>query len=176
MYRNQCVNYKNNRYTPFQDQVLNHNGLTMVQDFEPNPDGTVTSYNPKVFDAARAIRPAMDRPSTTGSVPLCKVYTDPNLDNYTPFNVNNGQITYYIDNSIKDAFYQPVYDIPFSTVGYMYVDPMSSVKPHYNLINSNASVFNFSNLSSINDSAFHRENLIASQQAKYNQTRITPFY
>ena len=58
----------------------------------------------------------------------------------------------------------------------MYRDPMTSYKPHYILVNSNQSVDNYSPLTSINDTSFHRENLIASQQAKFNQTRITPFY
>jgi hypothetical protein len=162
---------------PFRDQVLNHNGLTEVPDYRVDPrDGSFVSVNPKTYDAPRAIRTRLDRPSTTGSVPLCNIYDAPHLDNYTPYNVNNGQITYYIDNSIKDAFYKPVYDVPFQTIQYNYTDPMTSEKPHYILVNQNEDVFNFSCLSSINDSAFHRENLIASQQAKYNQTRITPFY
>lgn len=161
---------------PFRDQMLNHNGLTEVPDYYVNQNGEVVSLNPKTFDAPRAIRTKLDRPSTTGSVPLCDIYTAPHLENYKPFNVNNGQITYYIDNSIKDPYYKPVYDIPSTTVRYNYTDPMTSEKPHYILVNSNQAVFDYSCLSSINDSAFHRENLIASQQAKYNQTRITPFY
>lgn len=161
---------------PFRDQVLNHNGLTEVPDYKVDDEGGFVSMNPKTMDAPRAIRMKLDRPSTTGSVPACRVYDYPHADNYTPHNVNNGQITYYIDNSIKDAFYQPVYDIPFKTIAYAYTDPMNSEKPHYALVQKNEDVFNYSPLSWINDSAFHRENLIASQQAKNNQTRITPFY
>ena len=166
------------KYTlPFKDQLLNHNGLTEVPDYRIDPkDGSVISMNPKTFDAPRAIRMRLDRPSTTGSVPLCNIYNAPHLDNYTPYNVNNGQITYYIDNSIKDAFYRPVYSMPFQTASYQYVDPMTSEKPHYVFIQQNKDIDCFSPLSSINDSSFHRENLIAAQQAKYNQTRITPFY
>ena len=161
---------------PFKDQILNHNGLTEVPDYRIDNEGSFVSMNPKTMEAARAIRMKLDRPSTTGSVPLCNIYTDPNLDNYTPHNVNNGQITYYIDNSIKDPFYRPVYDIPSKTIAYEYTDPMTSEKPHYILTHRNEDVFNYARLSSLNDSSFHRENLIASQQAKYNQTRITPFY
>jgi len=175
MYRD-CINYTDATYVPFQDQQLNRLGLTAVQDYQIDQNQKVISYNPKNFDSPRAIRMPLDRPSTTGSMAMCDIYKSPSLDNYTTFNVNNGQIKYYIDNSIKEPFYKPVYDIPFTTTAYMYVDPMSSVKPHYILSQSNKDVFNFSSLSSINDSSFHRENLIAAQQAKYNQTRITPFY
>lgn len=157
-------------------QILNRNGLTQVQDYYVDDSCHYVSVNPKTLDAPRAIRNKLDRPSTTGSVAAKDRYTAPYLNNYTPFNVNNGQITYYVDNSIKDAFYKPIYDIPFTAVPYEYTDPMTSEKPHYILINKNDDVFNYSCLSSLNDSSFHRENLIASQQAKYNQTRITPFF
>lgn len=159
----------------YRDQVLNHNGLTEVPDYKVTSDG-YESLNPKTYDPIRAIRLKLDRPSTTGSVPLCDIYKAPHLDNYTPFNVNNGQITYYIDNSIKDAFYDPVYQMPSSTVKINYIDPMGTTKPHYALVHKNTDVYNYTPLSSLNDSSFFRENLIASQQAKYNQTRITPFY
>jgi len=161
---------------PFRDQVLNHNGLMEVQDYVWDKEGNVQSYNPKVRDPVRNIWTKLDRPSTSGSLPLCRIYDSPLLDNYTPHNVNNGQITYYIDNSIKSAFYRPTFDLPSMTVPYAYTDPMTSEKPHYNLVHQTRDIFAYSPLSSINDSTFHRENLIASQQAKYNQTRITPFY
>jgi hypothetical protein len=161
---------------PFKDQLLNHNGLTEVPDYVVDSEGSFVSMNPKTMDPIRNIRTKLDRPSTTGSVPLCRVYDSPHLDNYTPHNVNNGQITYFIDRSIKDAFYDPVYQIPYQTYRYAYTDPMGSEKPHYALVHRNADVFQYTRLSSMNDASFHRENLTASQQAKFNQTRITPFY
>jgi hypothetical protein len=161
---------------PFRDQILNHNGLTEVPDYKFDAEGNVISFNPRLKDPVRNIRTRLDRPSMTGSLPLSRIYDAPILDNYTPHNVNNGQITYYIDNSIKDPYYRPVYDLPSMTVSYAYTDPMTSEKPHYSLVHPNQSIYGYSPLSSINDSTFHRENLIASQQAKYNQTRITPFY
>lgn len=161
---------------PFKDQILNHNGLTEVMDYTLDAEGNVRSYNPKLFEPVRGIHTKLDRPSTTGAIPLNRIYDAPTLANYTPHNVNNGQITYFIDNSIKDAFYAPVFQIPSETLPIRYTDPMTSEKPHYSLVHRNEDIFNYSSLSSINDSSFHRENLMASQQAKYNQTRITPFY
>lgn len=161
---------------PFRDQVLNHTGLTEVPDYYVDKEGSFISVNPKTMDAPRAIRMKLDRPSTTGSVPVNEVYTAPHLNNYKPFSVNNGQITYYIDDTIKGPFYKPIYDIPFRTISYEYTDPMTSEKPHYILMNENKDIFNYSCLSSLNDSSFFRENLIAAQQAKNNQSRITPFF
>lgn len=161
---------------PFKDQILNHNGLVEVQDYVLDAEGNVQSFNPKLRDVVRNIDTKLDRPSTTGSLPMCRIYDAPVLDNYTPYNVNNGQITYFIDNSIKDAFYRPVIEMGSQTIPYAYTDPMTSEKPHYSLVHTNQDVFGYARLSSINDSTFHRENLIASQQAKYNQTRITPFF
>lgn len=146
VYSNMCLNLRNNNNTNGV-QILNHNGLTPVNDYIKTQD-----------------------------VPLSKIYTYDNQESYTPNNVNNGQITYYIDNEIKDPYYKPVYNIPFQTIAYNYVDPMTSIKPHYVLVNNSIDIANFSPLTSISDTSFHRENLIASQQAKFNQTRITPFY
>lgn len=161
---------------PYRDITLNHNGLTEVPDYYVDEFGNYVSKNPKTLDVRRYIRTKLDRPSTSGSLPLCKIYTSPLLDNYTSFNVNNGQITYYIDDSIKNPHYDPIYQIRHTSKRIDYIDPMTSYKPHYNLVQKNNDIYNFSPLSSINDSTFHRENLIASQQAKYDQTRITPFF
>lgn len=170
---NRCMNYCK---TSPEFQILNRNGLREVDDYIIDKNGNYVSYNPKNFDVMRSIRLPLDRPSTTGTVPLNKVYTFGGNENYTDFSVNNGQITYYIDRDIKDAFYKPVYDIPFNTIKYDYFDPMTSYKPHYVLVNNKRDIDNFSHLNFINDSSFHRENLIASQQSKYNQGKITPFY
>ena len=155
---------------------INKTGLVPVPDYIKQKNGTYLSYNPKSYDVRRAIRVPLDKPSQVGSIPLCNLYTNKQLRHYTPYDMNKGQIQYYIDDSIKDAYYKPIYDIPFSTMAYMYTDPMTSEKPHYVLVNSNEDVDDYSVLSSISDSTFHRENLIASQQAKRNQERITPFF
>ena len=112
----------------YRDQLLNHNGLMEVPDYKMTTSGTYKSLNPKTRHAVSGQILEFDRPSTTGSIPLCNIYNSPELDNYTPYNVNNGQISYYIDDSIKDAFYSPIYQIPSNTKKINYVDPMSSNK------------------------------------------------
>lgn len=157
-------------------KILNKTGLNAVEDYEITSRGTYKYLNPKAKNYVTGQVMEFSRPSTTGSLSMYDIYRDPKLDNYVQHNVNNGQITYYIDNSIKDAFYSPIYQIPNETVKIDYKDPMDSVKPHYALIHKNEDIFDYSCLSFINDTAFHRENLIASQQAKSNQSRITPFF
>lgn len=158
-------------------RLLNKTGLQPVNDYVIDKDtNEFIDYNPKSYDVRRGIRTPIDRPSTTGSVNPSDIYTLKYLDNYTPFNVNNGQIQYYIDRSIKDAFYEPIYDIPNYTIRYDYIDPMGSYKPHYNLIQKQCDIDSYSPLSFIQDTSFFRENLMAAQQAINNQQRITPFY
>lgn len=173
-YRSKTKCYHQPRYI-YQDKLLNKLAFVEVQDYTRNDDGTVTSYDPRLYDVQRGLRMKLDRPSVTSSIPISSIYTN-ECGDYDQFSVNNGQITYYIDNEIKGAYYKPVYDIPADTIPFEYVDPMTSWKPHYILAQDSRDIDNYSVLSSINDSSFHRENLIASQQAKFNQTRITPFY
>lgn len=157
-------------------RLLNHNGLTEMPDYVLDEEGNFVSLNPKTMEPVRGIRMALDRPSTSGFVPLADIYTNPNLANYTPFNVNNGQITYYIDQELKDPFYRPVFFMSRKVVRRPYTDPMGSEKPEYSLLHTPKQVSNFSGLSFLNDTSFHRENLMAAQQSKFNQNRITPFF
>ena len=59
---------------------------------------------------------ALDKPPINGGqIKLSEIYTDPTLTNYgkqysSYYDVNVGDITYYIDKSIEDAFYKPIYE------------------------------------------------------------------
>lgn len=155
---------------------LTETTLTIVPDFIVEKDGTYKSLNPKTKRGVDGARVILDRPSTTGSVPENQIYRNPLLNRYTPYNMNKGELQYYIDNSIKDAYYKPVYDIPSSTINVPYIDPMSSFKPHYILCFKQKDIDNYSPYSFIRDTTYYRENITASQQAKYNAQRITPFF
>jgi hypothetical protein len=69
-----------------------------------------------------------------------------------------------------------VYPMSQTCIEREYVDPMTSIKPEYTLAHSDEQVNTYSGLSFINDTAFHRENLMAAQQAKFNQSRIQPYF
>lgn len=164
------------------------------------------SLNPKGFDSPRALPFSQDKPSQTAGINETNVYNEPNLTQYhagAPYGshrcthadfahwatfpapnrgrtlnsiyaVNNGQIQYYIDPSIKAPYYSPAFDMPSRSELVDYVDPMGSWKPHYTY----DAIYpaRYSCLSFINDTSFHREDLMARQQAVYNQTRSDPLF
>ena len=149
------------------------------------PRPTYISMDPRQYDSARAEYLPLDRPPMDGNVRLKNVY-DQNLDDYgigfTPYNqIRDGQIVYYVDKSIEDAFYKPVWSEPAEETSEMFIDPMTSYKPEYN----RTAVINTENpttttptfypycLSSIQDSQSHREDLMALQQRKNNQSKWT---
>ena len=127
----------------------------------------------------------LDRPAIDGSIKLDTVYTDPTLKYYgkkynSYSDVNAGDIVYYIDRSIEDAFYEPVYSNNAFDTGTIFVDPMGSIKPQYNrkpvyndnVLNTKKDNFR-GGLSWIQDSNEQREDLIALQQRTHNQSKYS---
>lgn len=90
------------------------------------------------------------------------------------YNINNAQIQYYVDDSIKAPYFSPVFDMSSRTELVDYVDPMGTWKPHYPY--QPIYPARFACLSFINDTAFHREDIMARQQAVHNQQRSEPFF
>jgi len=126
----------------------------------------------------------LDTVPTTGRVRLKNMYNDgytydhaTNFENYE--NIGDGNITYYIDKEIQDPFYKPVFSEPAKESSVLFVDPMGSVKLECNreaLINTEnptvtkAKFYPYC-LSSMQDSASFREDLMALQMRKINQER-----
>ena len=90
--------------------------------------------------------------------------------------VNAGDILYYVDKSISDAFSTPVYANPAYSKGYILVDPMGGIRPQYdrcpvknpNLLQTKKDNFDYK-LSWLQDSNEFREDLIARQQRTNNE-------
>jgi len=131
---------------------------------------------------------SLDTPPITVDIPLDQISTDSSLDNYGQnykdySDVSAGQITYYIDKSQEDPFFLPNFATSANTKGYLYQDPMSSIKPQYtrqslfenNRFKPTRSKFTGC-LSSIEDSLSFREDLMARQMLKRNQQRYEPRY
>lgn len=62
--------------------------------------------------------------------------TDISLNNYganykSYSDINTGQIIYYINKKNQDAFNYPIFTTSVKTTGYLYKDPMGSIKPYY---------------------------------------------
>ena len=146
------------------------------------PQPIYLSRDPRQFDAVRAEYMPLDTIPIDGNVKLRNVYTTP--DNYgigfTPYEqIGDGQIVYYIDKSIENAFYKPVFSEPAEETYNLFQDPMSSMKPEYNrtaLMNTanptvtTAKFYPYC-LSYIQDSQSHREDIMALQQRKNNQEK-----
>lgn len=147
------------------------------------PDVVYLSQDPRQFSSPRADYLPLDTIPIDSDVRLKNVYND-NLDCYgagfNPYHaIRDGQIVYYTDSSINDAFYKPVYSEPAEETSNLYKDPMGAMKPTYNrraLINAhNPTVTTAKSypycLSYLQDTQSYREDLIALQQRKNNQQK-----
>jgi hypothetical protein len=146
-------------------------------------DKVFISRDPRQFNAPRAEYTLLDTIPVNGDVRLKNVY-DKKYDDYGLFskpyeNIQDGQIMYYIDKSIQDPFYKPVFSEPAEQHGILFRDPMGAVKPEYNrepLINKDNKAVTKTKqypycLSYLQDTQSHREDLIALQQRKNNQEK-----
>ncbi len=88
--------------------------------------------------------------------------------------IKTGDILYYINHEIQDAYHQPNFTIPAQVEGVLYKDPMGALKPTYvrTLVQKPDEKYN--RLSWIRDSAFFREDIMAGQSAQRNQQRWGP--
>ncbi len=147
------------------------------------PEKGWLNADPRQYDTLRAERLVIDRPSTDGNVRLEDVYNE-KYDGYgigfRPYEaIGDGDITYYIDRSISDAFYKPVYSEPAKARTTLYQDPMGGMRPQYErtpLVNTqNPTVttptrYPYS-LSWMQDSQSYREDLMSWQQRKHNESK-----
>lgn len=140
----------------------------------------VISDDPRLKDVTRGIQMVLDKPPGEVRYNLINdnVSQNPELSRYGKdyrdySTVNAGEIQYYIDRDLAQPFPKPIYDVKADVVGYMWEDPMSSKKPQFNKLYSEV---DYGTLSFINDSAKHREDIIARQQRTRNQQRSELFY
>ena len=152
-------------------------------DCKTNSTPTYISTDPRLYNSARAEYLHLDRPPIDGNIKLKDIYNK-NLNHYSlsskPYTeIDDGQISYYIDDSIANAFHKPVYSEQSTQITNLYQDPMGSIKPEYNreaLINTENPTTTLrkdfpEHLSFIQDTQSFREDLTALQQRKNNQTK-----
>ena len=126
----------------------------------------------------------LDRPPINGAIKLDDIYTNPDMkyygktyDNYSDINV--GQIMYYVDKSIEDAEFEPIFTNNSVVKGTMFKDPMGAMKPEYNrtpvintkLLDTKHNNYKDVGLSWLRDSQESREDLLSLQMRKHNQQR-----
>lgn len=161
-------------------KYLNCDGLANSDDcYARAPEGCLLTSTPNAYDAPRAIRTRIDKPSRVMGINEQNMYCAPRLLNYHAGNnykgyPDNALIRYYVDDSISDPFFGPNFGGEGGGKQWYeeYVDPMGSFKPHYQY--TMCCPEKVSQLSWINDSTFHREDLMSKQMSIMNQKRIEP--
>ena len=153
-------------------------------DFHPVKCGNQTCYtstDPRLIDAARGTTLILDRPPLDTSIPLKDIYTDPNLNGFgTKYNsyndIKGGQITYYTDKSIIDAYSKPNFVTPSKVTGYIRQDPMGAILPTYERDPGYRDPFAENDsykycLSWMDDTTAHRQDIMASQMSVRNSQK-----
>lgn len=174
--------YQLMKETPQDIFFLNKLGLSPMPDYKivPNPvggSGYFYGSDGRVVDAARNIRMVLDQPAKVGAVNMDNVY---DIDNRgyagiyeTYANLNNGQIAYYVDPSISQPFFEPVYTLSSMVDKTIRVDPMDSPKPEYIKTPISSTLNSVSRDQATRDQLSFREDLMSRQQNLYNRTSWT---
>lgn len=146
-------------------------------------DPSYISADPRLYSTTLGNYLPLDRPPINGNVQLNNIY-NPKWDGYgqgyTPYSmIRDGQIEYYVDRSIEDAYFEPVFATKAKETAVLFVDPMGSRKPEYSrspLVNTENPTVSTPNyypdcLSFIQDTQSHREDLMSLQMRKRGQER-----
>jgi hypothetical protein len=160
-----------------------------ISDPGANKEGKVyTSSDPRLVSPGHfGEKIDLDRPPINGAVKLDEIYTDPNMKYYgqtynTYSDINAGQIMYYIDKSIQDVEFEPLFTNNADVKGVIFKDPMGSMKPQYirtpiiktNLLDTKNNNYKDVGLSWMRDSHETREDLLSFKMGKYNEQRYEP--
>jgi hypothetical protein len=139
-------------------------------------DPAYISMDPRLYSATRTEYLVLDRPPISGNVKLRDIYEkkyDDYGNGFEPYEtIKDGQVVYYIDDSTKDMFYEPVYSEPAEIETNLYKNPMGSTLPEYirkPLINTENPTTTTPTyypycLSYIQDSQSFREDLMSKRQ------------
>lgn len=172
-------------YTEKQDPLFSP--LKCATDKDKFCVDTFISPDPRGINSIRGMEyTRVDRPSINGNVQLKNIYkkkwNDYGVGSKPYSEINDGQIMYYTDKSIANAFFSPVYGTTAKETPILFKDPMDSMKPEYN----REPVINTENpatqcvecypycLSWMQDTQSHREDLMSYQMRKRNQERWMP--
>lgn len=185
---------KNNSYSLNNIEMANINPDFKMVDCKNNKPCNdkifVNLRDPRLIDTRRNSVIKLDRPpyrsvyflTNNKVIPQAEysIYC-PRYKNYgrkykTYNDIDAGQITYYIDPSIQNPYFSPNFTIPSKVQSVLYKDPMGSIKPTY--VRKEVQVPNecYNPLSFIRDSAVHREDIMASQMTKINQSKWSARY
>jgi len=123
---------------------------------------------------SRGLEITLDKPAQIGWVDMDQTL-DIDNSNYRNFydnyeQMNNGQISYYIDKSISQPFFAPVYALSSTVDKTIFVDPMGSHKPTYFKKPISTTLHNVSKDQATRDQLAFRDDIMSLQQSLYNRT------
>jgi len=160
-------------------EFINRLGLTPMTDYHLKKSGGEETYvygwDSRMVDA-RGMRLELDQPAKVGAVDMDDVYKIDNSGyggvyaDYTK--MNNGQIAYYVDKSISQPFFDPVYTLTSTVDKQILLDPMTNPKPDYSK-SVNSTLNSVVNDQYARDQLSFREELMSRQQNLYNRTSWT---
>ena len=144
-------------------------------------------YDAKLINSMRGSAPMLlDRPPLNSEPQqldqiYCPLYGsyDGKYNSYK--DIDTGYIMYYVDGERENPYTEPVFSTTAKITGYLYKDPMDSVKPTYDRIpitrppKTTIKRDNYyGKLSWIEDSTEHREDMLSYQMRKRMQQEYVP--
>ena len=140
------------------------------------------SLDPRLIDPIRNIHMRLDRPplQPRNVQPLRNIYDcdndiRPRIYNDGYKSMYPGDYQYYVDPYLAQAYNEPVYVAQQTVIPFVFEDPMGALKPQYDRVP------NFQNNTSISEYSFdqdqmsYREDLMARQSRKMNQSNYQLF-
>ena len=151
----------------------------------PKSKGTkkYVSCDPRLISPIHNQILKLDRPPIESKMQLSDIPRDKSLNNYgqnytSYHDINAGNIVYYKNKELENAYHGPNFTNSSHITGYVYKDPMDSLKPIYQRkpvkmsdhLNTKKDKYD-GGLSWIQDSNEHREDLISHQMSKRLQQK-----
>lgn len=144
------------------------------------PKKRFVSWDPRLWSASHTQYLTLDRAPIEGSVKLKDIY-NPNLYKYgkdycSYDDITAGQILYYVDKSIENPYFIPVFEEEAKVTKVNYKDPMGAMKPQYprtlsqKNYTTNCDTKDYG-LTWIRDSQQYRQDLLTGLMAKNNERR-----
>ena len=146
----------------------------------PGTIGKYTSMDPRLIDVTRSIRMNLDRPPYQPSnLEPIRSLNNPGIRTgvYPSYeSIQGGNVLYYVDPDIADVYSSPVFTLPSTNQPEVFQDPMGSLKPQYNYTPRFQNNVMTTPYSSDQDQLFFREDLMALQARKSNQTDFSMYH
>jgi hypothetical protein len=137
----------------------------------PDKKGYTYFNDARVMDSFRGIRTVLDSPATVGwdkgmNATFYEKNASYKLGSYKNYSdMNNSQINYYVDKSVSEPFFNPIYTLSSEVDKIVFVSPMDSVQPAYNKIPITSTLNSVSKDSATRDQLSFRDDLISKQQS-----------